>query len=312
MTNALALFALFQLAVTNTGTALVSYPTLGYTLSGSHLIRLAGLPGACSASADPSAAQYLTIQTAAATRAVLLSTGGDSPALLYRTPITDVTVALSEAPLATALSPAGSHFAALSLSHLWLYRRSGTAPLAALDTLTLPVPVSEITALVVGDFGDIALNTAAGFWYSANPGSPGALFSQVSIPVTFLRFTPRDHLLIAVEPGQGRVIALHPTSAFAIEPLITQQDVLAVITGLESGADGLSIWVTQASGPLLKYNLSQRLLTPYAVSAGAIVSVTAPGVFLWSQPDQQTAILDTTRAVPTVLVVPAASAEVAK
>ena len=32
-------------------------------------------------------------------------------------------------------------------------------------------------------------------------------------------------------------------------------------------------------------------------------------MFLWSQPDQQTAILDTTRAVPTVLVVPAATAD---
>ena len=53
MTHALALVALFQLAVPNNGTALVSYPTLGYTLSGSHLVRLAGVPGACSASPEP-------------------------------------------------------------------------------------------------------------------------------------------------------------------------------------------------------------------------------------------------------------------
>ncbi len=160
MTQALAFIALFQLAVPNDGTALVSYPTLGYKLSGSHLVRLAGVPGACSASPDPSSTQYLNIQTAAATRAVLLSTAGDTATLLYRTPINDTTVVLSEPPIATALSPAGSYFAALSASHLWLYRRSGTAPLAALDTRTLPVQVSDITALVVGDYGDVVLNTA--------------------------------------------------------------------------------------------------------------------------------------------------------
>ncbi len=87
---------------------------------------------------------------------------------------------------------------------------------------------------------------------------------------------------------------------------------MTAITGLEFGRDGLSIWVTQAVGPLFNYNLSQRQLTAYTVPAGAIATVTAPGVFLWSQPDQQTAILDTTRAVPTVLVVPAVTAEVAK
>ena len=221
-------------------------------------------------------------------------------------------MSLAEAPIAISLSPSGSYFAALSSSHLWPYRRSGAVPLAALDARTLPIPVAQITALAVGDYGDVVLNTASGFWYSANPGAPGAIFSEVSVPVTFLRFAPRDHLLIAFEPGQGRVIALHPTSAFAIEPLITPQDSLNPVTGLEFGTDGLSIWLTQAAGPLLSYNLSQRLLTSYTVPAGAIASVTAPGVFLWSQPDQQIALLDTTRAVPTVLVVPAAAADVAK
>lgn len=312
MTHALALVALFQLAVPNSSTALVSYPTLGYTLSGSHLVRLTGVPGACSASLDASASTYLSLQSAAATRAVLLATAGHAPTLIYRTPASDTTVALSEAPIATALSPAGSYFAALSASHLWLYRRSGTASIAALEARVLPIPVEHITALVVGDYGDVVLNTATGFWYSANPGAPGALFSQISVPVTFLRFAPRDHLLIAFESGQGRVIAFHPTSAFAIEPLITAQDSLSPLTGLEFGPDGLSVWITQAAEPLLNYNLSQRQLTRYVAPAGAIASVTAPGVFLWSQPDQQTAILDTTRTVPTVLVVAAATAEVAK
>ena len=73
MTHALALLALFQLAVPNNSTALISYPTLGYTLSGSHLIRLAGVPGARWASLEPGAAQYLNIQTAVATRAVIIS-----------------------------------------------------------------------------------------------------------------------------------------------------------------------------------------------------------------------------------------------
>jgi hypothetical protein len=312
MTHTLALVALFQLAVPNNGTALVSYPTLGYTLSDSHLVRLAGVPGACSASPDVSATAYLSIRSAVAMRAVLLATVGDAPTLIYRTPISDTTVSLTEPPVATALSPTGSYFAALSPSHLWLYRRSGTAPLAALDARWLPVPVEQITALAVGDYGDLVLNTPNGFWYSATPGAPGALFSQISVPVTYLRFTPRDHLLVAFEVGQGRVIALHPTSAFAIEPLITSQNSLSPVTGLEFGADGLSVWITQAAGPLLNYNLSQRQVTPYDAPAGAIASVTAPGVFLWSQPDQHTAILDTTRSVPTVLVVPVAPAEVAK
>jgi len=312
MTHSLAMLALFQLAVPNSSTALVSYPTLGYTLSGSHLVHLTGVPGACSASLDASASAYVSIQSAAATRAVLLATAGDAPTLIYRTPVNDTTVALGEAPIATALSPAGAYFAALSASRLLLYRRSGSAPIAALDARMLPIAVEQITALVVGDYGDVVLNSATGFWYSANPGAPSALFSQISVPLTFLRFAPRDHLLIAFEAGQGRVVALHPTSAFAIEPLITAQDSVSQLTGLEFGADGLSVWITQADGPLLHYNLSQRQLTAYLVPAGAIASVTTPGVFLWSQPDQQTEILDTTRTVPTVLVVPAASTGVAK
>jgi hypothetical protein len=312
MLHTLTLVAFFQFAVPNSFTAVVSYPTLGYTLSAGHLVRLAGIPGACYAMPEQSTTEYLHLQAATAARAVLLSAGGDSPALIYRTQLDETTVPLTETPVATAISPTGSYFAALSSSHLWLYRRSGAVPLATLDVRSLPIPVVQITALLVGDDGGLILNTATGFWYSEIPAAPGASFAFVSIPVAFLRLMPRDHLLIAYEPGQGRVIALHPSSAFAIEPLITPQDSLSPVTGIEFGADAPSIWVTQQTGTLLNYNLSQRLLTSYAVSPGAIVSVAAPGVFLWSQPDQQTAILDTTRAVPTVLVVPAATAEVAK
>jgi hypothetical protein len=305
--TALALVALWQLAAPSTASAIVSYPTLGYTLLAGRLVRFAGIPGACYSTPDASPTTYTHIQTATATRAVLLATGGDSPTLLYRTPLTDTTIALTETPLAVAISPSGSYFAALSASHLWLYRRAGLTPLVTIDIASLAAPIADVSALLVGDNGDIVINTPSAFWYSATPTAlPGPTFSMISIPATFLRFAPRDHLLVGYQPGQGRVIALHPTSAFAIEPLITAQDSFTPITGLEFSADGLSVWISQQAGPLLNYDLAQRHTSAYTVQAGAIASVTAPGVYLWSTPDQSaSSILDTTRAVPTVLVVPA-------
>ena len=249
--NTLALVALFQLATPSPITPNISYPTLGYTLAAGHLLRLAGIPGACYSEPDPSPALYLQIQTASAARAVLLSTAGDTPTLLYRTPIADATVSLSDPPLAIAISPTGAYFAALSPLHLWLFRRSGTAPLATFDARSLPTTPHDITALLVGDNGDLILNTTTAFWYSAAPVSPAATFTAVSLPLTFLRFAPRDHLLVAYEPGQGRLIALHPTSGFAIEPLLTPKDSLTPVTGLEFAADSLAIWITQQNGVLI-------------------------------------------------------------
>ena len=303
MIHTIALVALFQLAVPSDVHALVSYPTLGYTLSGNRLIRLAGVPGACYATADPTSAQYSQVHNASAAHATLLVTVATPATLIYRTPLTDITITLPEPPQQTAISPTGAYFAALTSSHLSLYRRSSLTPIATVDPPSLPIP-ADVTALAIGDYGDTVLTTSTAFWYSA---SPGANFSPISIAATFLRFTPRDHLLIGYDAGQGRVIALHPTSAFAIEPLITSQDALTTVSGLEFSPDALSFWVTQQTGPLLNYDLPTRHLTPYPLPAGVITAVVAPGVFLWSQPDQPTTILDTTRSTPTLLVLPTAN-----
>jgi hypothetical protein len=310
--TSLTLAALFQLAVPNSGNALVAYPTLGYALSAGHLVRLAGIPGACYAMPDLSTTLYTQFQSASASRAILLFSGGDSPALLYRTPLNDTTVVLPDSPIEIAISPTGAYFAVLSPSHLWLYRRSASAAIATIDVHSLPILVADVTAILVGDNGDLVLNTPTALWYSANPADPASAFSMISVATTFLRFAPRDRLLVGYEPAQGRVIALHPSNGFAIEPLITPKDSLAPVTGLEFGAAPLSIWVSQQNGNLLNYDLSQRQETSHIVPAGAIVSVVAPGVFLWSQLDQSTIILDTTRTTPTVLTVPVVSPAVSQ
>jgi hypothetical protein len=301
MMHTIAILTLFQLAAPSGVNALVSSPTLGYILTGNRLVRLAGVPGACYTTADATTTQYTQAHNASAAQATLLVTGGTSVTLIYRTPLTDITITLPEPPQHTAISPTGSYFAALTANRLSLYRRSSSAPVATVEPPSLPIP-ADVTALAIGDYGDTVLTTPTAFWYSA---SPGASFTSISIAATFLRFTPRDHLLIAYDAGQGRIIALHPTSSFAIEPLITSQDALTAVTGLEFSPDALSIWVTQQTGPLLNYSLPGRHLTSFPLPAGGITAVIAPGVFLWSQPDQQTAILDTTRSTPTILIVPA-------
>jgi hypothetical protein len=304
----IALIALFQLAAPSGVNALVSSPTLGYILTGNRLVRLAGVPGACYSTADVTTTQYTQVHNAAAAQATLLVTDGASATLIYRTPLTDITITLPEPPQHTAISPTGAYFAALTSNRLSLYRRSSSAPVATVEPPLLPIP-ADVTALAIGDYGDTVLTTPTAFWYSERPG---ASFTSISIPASFLRFTPRDHLLIGYDAGQRSVIAIHPTSAFAIEPLITSQDALTAVSGLEFSPDALSIWVTQQTGPLLNYNLPARHLTPFALDPGTIMAVIAPGVFLWSQPDQPTAILDTTRSTPTILIVPAGNENTSK
>jgi len=313
MHTSITLIAFMQLLAPNTTNGLVSYPTLGYMLSARHLMRLAGIPGASYASPDSSSpAEYTQLRSASCARAILLATVSDSPTLLLRTPLAETTVSLADAPVDTAISPTGAYFAALFSSHLSLYRRSGAAAIASIDARTLPAPVDSISALLVGDDGDVVLNTNSALWYSADPTHRDPAFIMVPASLTFVRFAPRDHLLLAYDADKGRVVALHPTSGFAIEPLITAQDNLTGVTGLEFAADNLSIWVTQQAGDLLNYNLAHRFLTLYAVPPGSIASVTAPGVFSWSQPNQSIAILDTTRTPPAVLVVPIQAADAAK
>ena len=308
MMHTIALVTLFQLAAPSGINALVSSPILGYTLVDTHLIRLAGVPGACYATPVSTITQYTQVHNATAGQATLLVTAGTPATIIYRTPLTDITITLPEAPQHTAISPTGAYFAALTSTRLTLYRRSTIAPVATVEQPSLPIP-TDITALAIGDYGDTVLSTPNAFWYSP---TPGASFTSISIPATFLRFTPRDHLLIAYDAGQGSVIAIHPTSAFAIEPLITSQDALTAVSGLEFSPDALSIWVTQQTGSLLNYNLHARHLTPFTLDPGTIMTVIAPGVFLWSQPDQPTAILDTTRTTPTILIVPAATENMSK
>jgi hypothetical protein len=309
MTNALALILLFQVGAPNTAT--MSYPTLGYALFGGHLIHLTGIPGACSASRDPSNIEYVAVQNASTTRAALLSYAGDSPALVYRTPLSDTVYPIGEKPTATTLSPSGLYFAALSAARLSLYRRSDGKPVpaATVPVDALPLPVRDIRGLLASDKGDLVLQTDTGFWFSSDPASPPA-FTFVPMPLTGMRFTPLDELLVAWEPGQGRIIALHPHASFAIEPLLNASDLAGSTPRLELSADGLSLWISQLNGSLVEYDVPRRQATFYSVPAGTLAAVTTPGVFLWDAPDHQFAVLDTTQSGgPRVLVVPLADGE---
>lgn len=302
MTQTLAVVVLFQLAVPNTAT--MSYPVLGYTLNDGRLTRLTGVPGACTASPDPGNVRYLRIQTAPTARAALLSVSGDSPVLVYRTPVSDTNYTLAAVPAALALSPTGAYFAALSPNHLSIYRRTSGSPLATIPLSSLPVPPSDFIDLLVSDNGDLVLQTSAGFWFSSTPAAP-ATFTFVPAILTALRFAARDQLLVGYEEAQGRVIALHPRASFAVEPLLTGKDLTSPVTGLQFSADGTSIWVSQRVGAVINYDLPRRQAASYPLLFGAIGAPTAPGVFLWNQPDQQLAVLDTTQqGAPRVLLVP--------
>jgi hypothetical protein len=307
MTNTIALILLFQLAAPDAAT--MSYPTMGYALSGGRLIRLTGVPGACSAAPEPGYSEYLTLHSASTARVILLTSGGESAALLYRTPIGDTRYVLSASPTATALSPSGLYFAALSSSGLAVYRRTAKTALGAGPLHALPVPATQITSILISDAGDLVLQTPTGFWYSATPTEP-ATFTLVPTTLTLMRFAPRDHLLVGFEPGQGRVVALHPRASFAIEPLLLPRDLTGEPAGLEFAPDGFSFWLSHQAG-LVKYDLLRRTATPYdGIPTGALSGVVSPGVFLWKTLSNELAVLDTLQPdAPRVLLVPTAQDE---
>ena len=66
MMHTIALVTLFQLAAPSGINALVSSPTLGYTLAGNQLVRLAGVPGACYATPVSTITQYTQVHNATA------------------------------------------------------------------------------------------------------------------------------------------------------------------------------------------------------------------------------------------------------
>jgi hypothetical protein len=281
---------------------------------GGRVTRLTGVPGACSASPDTSDTKYLAIQSASTTRAALLSSGGDSPAVIYRSDVGETVYLLDEEAIAITISPSGSYFAALSSSRLSLYRRGEANALAAatVPIEALPVPLRDIRGLLVGDFGDLVLQSDAGFWFSNAPPS-AARFTFVSRPLTSMRFAPRDRLLLGFEPGQGRVIAVHPQASFAMEPLLEASAIAGFTPRLEFSADGFTFWISRQDGTLVRYDLLRREATFYRVTAGSIAAVIAPGIFLWDKPDSQLAVLDTTQpGEPRVLLVPSAESHSAK
>jgi hypothetical protein len=186
--HTIAILTLFQLAAPSGVNALVSSPTLGYTLAGNRLVRLAGVPGVCYTTPDPTATLYTHVHSASAAQATLLVTDGAPATLIYRTALADITITLPEPPQHTAISPTGAYFATLASSRLSLYRRSGSAPVATVEPPSLPIP-ADVTALAIGDYGDTVLTTPTGFWYSARPGGS---FTSISIAATFLRFQDGD------------------------------------------------------------------------------------------------------------------------
>src|ERR1700730_782059 len=76
MMHTIAILTLFQLAAPSGVNALVSSPTLGYTLTGNRLVRLAGVPGACYTTADATTTEYTQAHHASAAQATLLVTSG--------------------------------------------------------------------------------------------------------------------------------------------------------------------------------------------------------------------------------------------
>jgi hypothetical protein len=303
MLHALVIISLFQLAAPATASALVTNPTLGYGLTAGQLIRFTGIPGACQASPDPSGARYTELHTASAAPVTILVPASASLNLFYINGDTSLDVPLAEPALHTALSPTGNYFVTLSTTQLRLFNRSGPA-IATAALSPIGIQPTDIADLLVSDQGEILLTGANTFWYSAKNA---ASFTPIPMALTFVRFMPHDHLIVAYDSEQGRVIAVHPASAFAVEPLLTSHDGLTGVTGLQFSADGYAVWVSQESGPLVRYGLPVRHSDSFTVPAGGLSSVLAPGVFIWDQPGTSYAILDTTQPTPAVLVVPTAA-----
>ena len=303
--HTIAILTLFHLATPTGVNAQVSSPTLGYILTGNRLVGLAGVPGACYATPYPTTTQYTHVHNASGAQATLLVTDGASGTLIYRTALSDITITLPEPPQHTAISPSGAYFAALTSNRFSRYRRSSSAPVATVEPPSLPIP-ADVTALGIGDYGDTVLTAPTAFWFSA---SPGASFTSISIAATCLRFTPRDHLLIGYDAGQAGAIAPHPTSSFAIEPLITSQDALTTVSGLEFSPDALSIWVTQQTGPLLNLQPSQPTPNPLSTPCRRDNRCCRSGRLSLVPTRATDRNPDTTRSTPTILIVPASTEE---
>ena len=300
MLSTITLITLFQIATPGPTSASVSTPSIGYSLAAAQLVHFTGIPGAAQATFDPSGDWYTQLKTASAGPYAILVPAAPTSDILYLTPNQVLTIPLAQPATNTAVSPSGSYFVALTTAQLLLYNRAGTL-LAAMDYPAVGIPPTCVTDLLVSDLGEIILTSNDTLWYSPKDA---ASFTAIPMALTYARFKPHDHLLIAFDPGQGRLIAVHPTAAFAREPLLTPDDHLTPLTGLQFSADGSSVWFTQQTGPLEQYDFSTRTTTSFAVPDGILSTALAPGVFLWSQANNSTTILDTTQTNPAVLIVP--------
>lgn len=300
--------ALFQAAAAANAAPALTAPVLGYALNGTQLVQIVGIPGACYAILDTSGTRYSQLRSAVAARAYLVQPDSSSPALTYRNHHNTITVPLQEPALQIALSPAGTFFAAVSQSRISVFAKSRSIT-DTTDLSTIPLDASEITEIAISDYGEALIATANTLWYSPQPGAP---FTAQPVGLSFLRYAPYNHLVVGYEATTGRLVALHPTASFAIEPLLTSQDLLTPLTGLAFSTDATTLWLTQENGPAMRYSLQTRQASSFTVPAGTLSSVIAPGVFLWSHTDTQRTILDTSQPVPTVLIVPDGRASVSQ
>jgi hypothetical protein len=301
MPHALTAIALLQVAASYATPPTVSAPLLGYSLTGSTLTRYVGIPGACYTTPDLDLTPYQLLRSASSAPVALLLPLAGEPRLVYRTDSATFTVPLPDTPNTIAVSPLGSYFAAASSDHVRVFDRAGT--LRASTDLTAFLPTgAAITEISAGDEGDLLIAAANTFWYSQKPGLS---FVPVPLALSHIAFAPRDHLVIAYDSAAARIIAIHPSSGFAVEPLVTSRDHSLPPAEIHFGADGTAIWLTDPTLGLVRYDLPTRQSTSFSVAPGTLGAAVAPGIFQWNKPDGGTAILDTTQAQPIVFLVPA-------
>ena len=301
MPHSFTAIALLQMAAAYAAPPTVSAPLLGFGLSGGALTRYMGIPGACYSTPDADTTQYQLLRTPSGTIGALLVPASGQPRLVYRAENSTLTVPLPDDPSQVAISPSAAYFAAASATQLLVFDRTGVLR-GSTQLASMAITAADITELAVADQGDTLVATATTFWYAPKPG---AAFIAVPLALSHVNFAPRDHLLVAYDTAAARIIAIHPTSAFAVEPLITSHDAPLAPTALHFSADGTAVWLNDPTLGLVRYDLPTPQSTPFPIAAGTLGPTIAPGVFAWSGSDAGAAVLDTTQPSPTVFLVPA-------
>jgi hypothetical protein len=288
-----ALLLFIQLAVP--APTPVAAPTLGYTLTGQQVYAISGLPGAAAAVPYSGLPPIKFLVSASLAPAVIaLPAAADAPPILVN-PTHHIALSVEGIVSMAALSPSAKYAALLTSTGL--YRLPLTGDFSP-QPVSLPFPAHARLALTVSDLGAVLVTTPTDLYYWSDPKTQPL---HLALALRSPRFKPCSNLLAALSADPA-LILMDPATGLTIQTLASESDGLTSPTAMEFGSDN-SLWVTQGpAAPLLHIPLGNRAAEPLPLSVPGFSALSA-GVFLV---DAQH-ILDTTRVVPSILLLPTVS-----